>query len=170
VTTVVLADGTRIGLRPARAGEQSTIYGLVLQNNLNPFGVDWRNFTVAVDDDDRLVGCGQIKQHGDVEELASLVVRNEWQGRGVSSVLMHALLSRRRMPLWLMCESPLTTLYTRYGFVEVGEVTRLPAFFQSMHAFTRYALGLVFLVRGTYVAFMVLDDKAPDDTPVSSGT
>ena len=148
---------SNITLRRATAADQRLITKLILQNQLNGLGIGWENFTVAVDDSNQFVGCGQIKQHGDVDELASLVVVEEWQGRGVSNILMNALMERGRRPLWLMCESPLTAYYARNGFREVEEPNRLPSYFRNMYWVTRLALGVVFLIRGTHVAFMVLD-------------
>ena len=147
-----------VTLRPALAAEQSRITQLILQKNLNPFGLDWESFTVAANRENQLVGCGQIKRHGEVEELASLVVVDEWQGRGISKLLMDALMERGKRPLWLMCESHLTPFYKRYGFEEVLNPADLPSYFRNMYWVTRVPLGMVFLIRGTYVAFLVLDD------------
>ena len=148
-----------IRLRKAKASDQQIITKLVLQNQLNIFGLGWDNFTVAMSDDDAVVGFGQVKRHGDVDELASLVVVDEWRGQGVSSILLNELLNRSRRPLWLMCESTLVTYYTRYGFNEVAEPAKLPAYFRNLYWLTRFAFGLVFLVRGTHVAFMRLDKE-----------
>ncbi len=147
-----------ITLRPAIAAEHQLIRKLILQNNLNPFGLKWESFIVAADEENQFVGCGQIKRHDDVEELASLVVVEEWQGRGVSKILMDALIERGKRPLWLMCESPLTDYYNKFGFEEVEEPANLPSYFRNVYWFTRLSFGVVFLIRGTYVAFMVLDD------------
>ncbi len=147
-----------ITLRPVIAAEHQLIRKLILQNNLNPFGLKWESFIVAADEENQFVGCGQIKRHDDVEELASLVVVEEWQGRGVSKILMDALIERGKRPLWLMCESPLTHYYNKFGFEEVEEPANLPSYFRNVYWFTRLSFGVVFLIRGTYVAFMVLDD------------
>ena len=147
-----------ITLRPVIAAEHQLIRKLILQNNLNPFGLKWESFIVAADEKNKFVGCGQIKRHDDVEELASLVVVEEWQGRGVSKILMDALIERGKRPLWLMCESPLTHYYNKFGFEEVEEPANLPSYFRNAYWFTRLSFGVVFLIRGTHVAFMVLDD------------
>ena len=147
-----------ITLRPVIAAEHQLIRKLILQNNLNPFGLKWESFIVAADEENQFVGCGQIKRHDDVEELASLVVVEEWQARGVSKILMDALIERGKRPLWLMCESSLTHYYNKFGFEEVEEPANLPSFFRNVYWFTRLSFGVVFMIRGTYVAFMVLDD------------
>lgn len=147
-----------ITLRPAIASDRSLIWKLVLQNNLNIWDLRWQNFLVAVGDEDQFVGCGQIKRHGDTEELASLVVVEECQGRGVSKILMDALMERAERPLWLMCESSLIHYYNKFGFEEVKEASNLPTYFRNLFWATRVPSGAMFLIRGTYVAFMALRD------------
>jgi N-acetylglutamate synthase-like GNAT family acetyltransferase len=144
-----------ITLRPPGANEHLLIRQMIARNNLNPFGLAWENFTVAADQDDKLIGCGQIKHHGELEELASLVVTDEWQGRGISTLLMNALLERSARPLWLMCESPLTSYYNRFGFREVENPDELPAYFRNVFWGSRITFGLLFFFRGTHMAIMV---------------
>lgn len=148
----------RITLRPAIAGDRALIWKAVLGNNLNLWDLRWKNFLVAVDDEDQFVGCGQIKRHGDVEELASLVVVDEWQGRGISKMLMDALTAQAGRPLWLMCESSLTKYYNRFGFEEVQEPSMLPGYFRNIFWMTLVPSGAMMLIRGTYVAFMALQE------------
>ena len=145
-------------LRSAVASDRPLIWKLILQNNLNIWGFKWENFLVAVDEEDHFVGCGQIKRHGDVEELASLIVVEEWQERGVSRLLMSALMERAGRPLWLMCESSLVGYYNRFGFEEVKEPAKLPSYFRNLYWLTRMSYGAMLLMRGTYVAFMALRD------------
>ena len=147
-----------ITLRAVIAADRPLIRRLIFQNNLNPWGLEWQSFIVAADDDNQLVGCGQIKRHGDLEELATIVVVKEWQGRGVSRILLNALMERGKRPLWLMCESSLTDYYNKFGFEEVEDPANLPLYFRNLYWVTRVTFGIVFLIRGTNVAFMVLDD------------
>ena len=147
-----------ITLRPAIASDRPLIWKLILQNNLNIWGLRWENFIVAVDEEDQFVGCGQIKRHGSVEELASLIVVDEWQGRGISRLLMDALLERAKRPVWLMCESSLVRYYSKSGFDEVKEPINLPSYFRNLYWVTRVLFGELLAIRGTYVAFMALRD------------
>ena len=147
-----------ITLRPASAADLPRIRRLILQNNLNIFGLRWERFTVAVDAAEQFVGCGQIRHHGDVDELASLVVIEEWQGRGVSRILMDALIERGKRPLWLMCESRLIPYYNQFGFKAVEEPLQLPSYFRNVYWVTRLPSGMMLLMRGTYLAFMVLNE------------
>ena len=149
---------TAVSLRPATRADQWDIYRLIVSNNLNPLDLDWRRFTVAVDQTDRVVGCGQIRRHGVLDELASLAVAKAWQGRGVSRLLMQNLLERGRRPLWLVCESHLLALYARYGFAEVTAPEALPGYFRMSYWPMRLTLGAMLTMRGTYIAYMVLPD------------
>jgi N-acetylglutamate synthase-like GNAT family acetyltransferase len=144
-------------LRSPKPTEYLVIRSLIAKNNLNPFGLDWDSFIVAADEDNKLVGCGQIKCHDNLKELASLVVSDDWQGRGVSTLLMEGLLARADRPLWLMCESSLTEFYERYGFRELLNPNDLPDYFKRVHWGSRIAFGLVFFLRGTHLAVMRLD-------------
>lgn len=121
-------------------------------------GLNWQRFIVATGDDEEFLGCGQIKQHGDTEELASLVVVKNGQGRGISRVLMDALMQRGKRPLWLMCESNLIPYYKRFGFEEVKQPERLPYYFRAIFWLSQLTVGMMLLVRGHYVAFMVLTE------------
>lgn len=147
-----------VKIRPATAADQALIRKLILQNNLNPMGLNWQRFIIATDDDDEFLGCGQIKQHGDTEELASLVVVKDSQGRGISRALMDALLKRGKRPLWLMCESHLIPYYKKSGFKEVKRPERLPHYFRAIFWLSKFTAGMMLLVRGNYVAFMVLTE------------
>jgi amino-acid N-acetyltransferase len=151
-------DSQSIYLRAANASDQAHITRLVRKNNLNPFGLAWHNFTIAIDEHEQFIGCGQLKEHDGIDELASLVVIDEAQGRGVSNILMKALLQGGKRPLWLMCESPLTVFYNKFGFEEITDPGHLPDYLRNMYWFTRVSFGLVFWLRGTHVAFMRLDD------------
>ncbi len=145
-----------ISLRPARLADEPVIRSMILKNNLNPFAIDWRSFTVAFNENEPFIGCGQIKRHGDLDELASLMVKDDWQGRGASNLLMESLMNEGGRPLWLMCESLLTEYYERYGFEEVRDPFGLPLYFQNIYWVSRVPMGWMYLLRGTHLAFMVL--------------
>lgn len=121
-------------LREARLEDGEAIRSLVYGAHLNPFGLDWRHFVVAEDEDGCVIGCGQIKSHGDgARELASLVVRDDWRGRGVGKAIVARLIHGAGPPLWLMCRSELVGYYRRFGFREVGLREDLPRYFRWVH-------------------------------------
>lgn len=123
-----------VRLRPARREDEQAIKTMVREAQLNPFGLKWERFVVAVDSGDVVVGCIQLKTHGDgSQELASLVVDEEWRGRGVAAALIADVQSRANGTLWLMCASPLTTYYEQFYFVRVIDRAMLPPYFSRIH-------------------------------------
>jgi len=122
-----------IVVRPARREDFPAIRELIHTVRINPTGLDWRRFLIAVGPEDEFVGCGQIKPHTDgSRELASIAVRPEFRGRGAARLIIEALLEHETSrPLYLMCRALLTPLYARFGFVNVGEPD-LPRYFRRL--------------------------------------
>lgn len=119
-------------LRSARESESSQIKGLINLVGINPMGLDWKRFVVAVNEKDEMVGCGQLKPHGtDILELASIAVYPEYQGQGVARAVIEYLLKDSPRPLYLMCESSLGTLYERFGFRPI-DYEDMPRYFQRI--------------------------------------
>jgi N-acetylglutamate synthase-like GNAT family acetyltransferase len=91
-------------LHAAVRADSAPIRRLIRAARINPTGLDWRRFTVAVEGTRRLIGCGQIKPHPDgSRELASLAVEETWRGQGVASALIKHLQEIFGPPLWLTC-------------------------------------------------------------------
>jgi len=89
----------------------------VRSTGINPMNLDWPRFIVALDTEGGLIGCGQIKPHGDgTRELASIAVRESDRGRGVARAIIERFLADNRPPLYLTCRSELEALYQRFGF------------------------------------------------------
>jgi N-acetylglutamate synthase-like GNAT family acetyltransferase len=119
-------------LRPARESESGQIRDLIHLTGINPMGLDWKRFVVAVDDQDEMIGCGQLKPHGrDILELASLAVYPQFRGKGVARALIEHLLANSPRPLYLMCESSLGPLYEKFGFRGL-EYDEMPRYFQRI--------------------------------------
>lgn len=119
-------------LRPARESESGQIRDLIHLTGINPMGLDWKRFVVAVDDQDEMIGCGQLKPHGrDILELASLAVYPQFRGKGVARALIEHLLANSSRPLYLMCESSLGPLYEKFGFRGL-EYDEMPRYFQRI--------------------------------------
>jgi N-acetylglutamate synthase-like GNAT family acetyltransferase len=119
-------------IRPARETESAQIKALIHLVGINPMDLDWKRFIVAVNDQDEMIGCGQLKPHGtDVLELASLAVYPEHQGQGVGRALIESLLKGSPRPLYLMCESSVGRLYEKFGFREIP-YEEMPRYFQRI--------------------------------------
>ena len=123
---------TIFSLRPALETESAQIKALIYLVGINPMDLDWNRFVVAVDDQDQMIGCGQLKPHGtDILELASLAVYPEHQGQGVGRALIEHLLKNSPRPLYLMCESSIGPLYEKFGFQEI-QYEEMPRYFQRI--------------------------------------
>ncbi len=125
-------SNNHFSLRPATALDARDIRNIIHQVNINPTGLSWRRFTLAMDEQDQLIGCGQVKEHKDGSpELASIAVLPEWRGKGVARRIIEHLLEQHPGRLYLTCRAPLVGLYQRFGF-EVIEYEEMPAYFQRI--------------------------------------
>jgi len=130
-------------LRPARESESTQIRELIYLTGINPMGLDWKRFVVAVNDQDEMIGCGQLKPHGsEILELASLAVYPEYRGKGVARAIIEHLLVNNPRPLYLMCESSLGPLYEKFGFRGIS-YDEMPRYFQRISSLAGLATTLL---------------------------
>lgn len=124
---------TEYSLRLARETDSKPIKDLIHLVGINPSGLDWKRFVVAVDARDAIIGCGQLKPHGEgILELASIAVRPEYQKQGIArAVIEHLLKNNSTRPLYLMCMSSNGPLYEKFGFRTI-ESPEMPRYFQRM--------------------------------------
>ncbi|MEZ4594343.1 MAG: GNAT family N-acetyltransferase [Chloroflexota bacterium] len=124
---------TTITYRPAQASDEAAIKSLIRAVNINPIGLKWSRFLVAVDENGRLIGCGQIKPHRDgSRELASIAVQKAYRRQGIAGEIIQRLLAEEQPPVWLTCMDKLVPFYEQFGFVEVknGDGRSLPLYFR----------------------------------------
>ncbi len=132
------ATGQGFELRAANRKDQPGIRALIRAVRINPLGIHWRRFTLAVDEDGHLVGCGQIKQHTDgSRELASIAVVETWRGQGVATTIIRHLLRSERPPLWLICRPGLMPFYKRFGFRRIEPGSPMPPYFRRILRLSR---------------------------------
>ena len=113
-------------LRPASQADAGVIRQIIHEVGINPMALDWERFILATDADGRVIGCGQVKVHGDgSHELASIAVLTEWRGKGVARRIIEYLLEQHPGRLYLTCRSRLGPLYEKFGFhrIQLGEMT-----------------------------------------------
>ena len=123
---------TNYTLRPARELEFRVIKDLIHLTGINPMGLDWKRFIVAVNDQDQVLGIGQIKPHGEeVLELASIAVYPEYRSQGIAGAIIEHLLKDSPRPLYLTCISSLGPLYEKFGFRELSR-DEMPRYFQRI--------------------------------------
>lgn len=126
-------------LRPATANDEDDIHALVREGRINPTGLDWKRFVVAIVSSGQVIGCGQIKPHRDgSQELASIVVTQDWRGRGVARAIIEFLLASHPVELYLMCRPEMGSLYEKFGFMPVEEA-ELPRYFRLIRKMVRLA-------------------------------
>jgi N-acetylglutamate synthase-like GNAT family acetyltransferase len=126
-------------LRPARETDSKPIKDLIHLVGINPTGLDWKRFVVAVDMQDQVIACGQLKPHrGEILELASLAVRPEFQGQGLGRLIIEELLKKSPRPLYLMCMSKNGGLYEKFGFRTL-EYKDMPRYFQRISKLAGFA-------------------------------
>lgn len=142
-------------LRPARETEDAAIKSLIHFVGINPMGLDWKRFIVAVDAEDQIVATGQIKPHGrDILELASIAVAPEYRGKGLARAIIEHLLKDSPRPLYLTCVSSLEPLYQRFGFYTIHD-DEMPRYFQRISKLA----GLVFLLASRDEKLLVMKLK-----------
>ena len=123
---------TDYSIRSAQEAESAQIKALIHEVGINPTGLDWRRFLVAVDGLGRVIGCGQIKPHGsDILELASIAVSPEHRGQGIARRIIEQLLAENPRPLYLMCVEHNGAMYEKFGFRAI-ELEAMPRYFQRM--------------------------------------
>ena len=119
-------------IRPALESESTQIKDLIHEVGINPTGLEWKRFLVAVDGSGRVIGCGQIKPHGgDILELASIAVKPECQGQGIARKIIEKLLEQNPRPLYLMCIEHNGPMYEKFGFRAL-HYDESPRYFQRM--------------------------------------
>lgn len=119
-------------VRAAVESESAQIKALIHEAGINPTGLDWKRFLVAVNESGRVIGCGQIKPHGkDILELASIAVTSEHQGQGIARRIIEMLLAQTPRPLYLMCIEHNGAMYEKFGFRSI-DYAEMPRYFQRM--------------------------------------
>ncbi len=121
-------------LRTATPADAKTIRRIINLVHINPMGLSWRRFIVAIDEQARgdIIGCGQVKAHRDgLKVLASIAVLPEWRGRGVARAVIEQLLQQYPGRLYLTCRSHLEPLYQKFSFQAIG-FEEMPPYFQHI--------------------------------------
>jgi N-acetylglutamate synthase-like GNAT family acetyltransferase len=119
-------------IQKAQSQHASQVGKLVRSSGINPTGLDWQRFLIAVTPEGDFIGCGQLKPHADGSvELASLAVNPAWRERGVARALIEALLAAHPGELYLMCQSSLGPMYEKFGFQAIGEKD-MPTYFRRV--------------------------------------
>lgn len=107
-------------LRQASAQDIWQIRKLVLSEKLDPTQVRWQQFWI-IECDGKIIGCGQLRQFREAQELSSLIVVPAWRKQGLGTALTQHLIQSATQPLYLEClGEKLARFYTNFGFVAVS--------------------------------------------------
>lgn len=142
-----------VEIRAAVESESDQIKALIHEVGINPSGLDWRRFLVAVAGSGRVIGCGQLKPHGkDTLELASIAVQPEFRGRGIARRIIETLLLKSPRPLYLMCIEHNGQMYEKFGFRAVQNAEEMPRYFARM----KKLFGVAKVLRGFDEGLLVM--------------
>ena len=123
---------SKFEIRAAQESEFAQIKNLIHEVGINPSGLDWKRFVVAVNDEGKVISCGQIKPHsGDILEVASIGTLPEYERQGLASAIMIELLKTPTRPLYLMCMEHNGSFYERFGFRSIAE-DEMPKYFRRL--------------------------------------
>ena len=137
---------TNYKIRPALESESDQIKALINLIGINPTGLDWKRFIVAVNAEGQVISCGQLKPHGaDVLELASIGTLPEYRGQGIARAVIEELLRESPRPLHLMCIAHNGPMYEKFGF-HIIEFKDMPRYFQRIKKlFVRHTAAFLIL-------------------------
>ncbi|MBL8100864.1 MAG: GNAT family N-acetyltransferase [Anaerolineales bacterium] len=123
---------SKFEIRSARESEFAQIKNLIQLVGINPSGLDWKRFVVAVNDEGKVIACGQIKPHsGDILELASIGTHPDYERKGIASAIVTELLKTPTRPLYLICMEHNGSFYERFGFRSIDE-DEMPKYFRRL--------------------------------------
>jgi N-acetylglutamate synthase-like GNAT family acetyltransferase len=129
-------------IRKAMAADAMAIRELILRVRINPMSLDWRRFLVAVDEQDRVIGTGQIKPHADgTREMASIAVQPDRQGEGIGKTIIMHLLAENELPLYLTCQARMEPYYQKFGFYALDKA-EMPPYFQRIFRLASFLSGV----------------------------
>jgi N-acetylglutamate synthase-like GNAT family acetyltransferase len=141
-------------LRPAREADSPQIKDLIHRVGINPMGLEWRRFLVAVDAQDQVIGTGQLKPHGsDVLELSSIAVEPDYRGQGIARAIIESLLKDSPRPIYLTCVNTLGPLYEKFGFFSLPSKD-MPKYFQRLSKLANAVMS--FTRKGEHLLVMKL--------------
>ena len=160
-------QSAHLTIRPAIETDQIAIRTLVHSERLNPYGLDWPNFMVAVIGR-ALVGAVQLRRHRDgSRELGSLVVRQEARRRGIASRLINALLAGTNERVLLITIESFAARYERWGFRRI-EPAVAPAAIRRNYRIGSLASVTALFKLSRIRRLVILDrDKARVHSPVT---
>jgi amino-acid N-acetyltransferase len=164
-----MKQSAHLTVRPATEADQVAIRALVRSERLNPYGLDWPNFLVAVGRGG-LVGAVQLRRHRDgSRELGSLVVRQEARRQGIASRLINTLLAGANERVLLITAEAFAARYERWGFRQIEPAAAPAAIRRNYRIGTLVSVAALFRRRRIRrLVILDRDASAPLRSPVAS--
>lgn len=103
-------------VRQAQPDDLPAIEALVASVGGDLEDLETEQFVVALDNEQRVIGCGRLKPYPDFCELASIAVKDEWRTSGVGRAVVSQLLTSHQGPVYLICEDDVVEFFRRFGF------------------------------------------------------
>lgn len=123
----ILQSHDGVVLRRAEPADEPAIQRLARGERVNPNGLHWLNFIVAVDGRG-LAGAAQLRPHpGGLRELGSLMVRRDVRGRQIATRLIDALMQDRTGRVLMVTGAAHAPHYGRWGFRPIQPWTAPPS-------------------------------------------
>ena len=113
-------------VRKARPEDLSAIKHLVASVGGDLEDLEAEQFVVALDGEQRVIGCGRLKPYPGFSELASIAVKDEWRASGVGRAVVTQLLTSHQGPVYLICEDDVVDFFRRFGFDLIPMSEMLP--------------------------------------------
>ncbi|MEB3217154.1 MAG: GNAT family N-acetyltransferase [Nostocales cyanobacterium 94392] len=141
-------------VRKATSNDASSIRWLVFKAKLDPTQLKWQQFWL-VECDSNVIGCGQLRNFREAQELGSLVVAKKWRNRGLGTFITEHLIEQATQPLYLEClGDKLVNYYQKFGFVPIY-FSDLPVSLKSKFRLSQLGKQLI----GVPVTFMKYGNK-----------
>ncbi|MDO9088209.1 MAG: GNAT family N-acetyltransferase [Anaerolineaceae bacterium] len=120
-------------IRKATKDDAPFIRTLIWRVGINPIGLNWQSFVVAVHNHGIRIGCAQLKIHRDGSfELASVAVVPLYRHQGVADAMVREIIYGQTPPIYLTCRGSLASFYDRFGFIEMTHLDLMPAYFRRV--------------------------------------
>jgi predicted N-acetyltransferase YhbS len=118
-----------VQIRPPTPAEFQIARRILSDAHLDPTTPLRIEHTLIAEAGGQVVGVGQIKHHGDCQELGSLVVLPAYQRQGIGAQLIAALEAQAERPLYLTCLKAKEPYYARFGYrrIRYGD---MPGYFR----------------------------------------
>ena len=103
----------------AKSEDAREIRQLIYNESLHPIGLNWSNFLV-IKRRGEIVACGQLRPHGNIKELSSLVVVPHYRREGIGKYLAESLIEQSNTSIYLSGKVELESFYLSLGFNHVS--------------------------------------------------